>query len=356
MPPNGLRLAPAIPAARSPLPSWRLFASFLHDAVARYSQPPYSVTYWELGNEPDVGLGLVAPDNIYGCWGTVNDTYYGGEYYGKMLATVSPQMKAANPAAQVLVGGLLLDCDPLDPTETFPGSGQIADCRASTFLEGILKSGGGDDFDGVSFHAYDYYYELLGLYGSFLWHSSSWETGPVLVAKTRYFRGLLARYDQADKYLINTESGLICAAAEEVCNTPDFETTKAYYAAEAYASARAMGLRGNVWYSILGWRHSGLVKSNLEPYPAYQAFRFSSQTLNLALHERDSTEYPGLLGYAFKRLDDHLWVLWSLDSETHTIDLPAMPTAVFDVFGAELPAAQTLDVGLAPVYIFWPAD
>jgi hypothetical protein len=30
------------------------FAAFMRDAVARYSQHPYSVKYWEIYNEPDV--------------------------------------------------------------------------------------------------------------------------------------------------------------------------------------------------------------------------------------------------------------------------------------------------------------
>jgi hypothetical protein len=43
------------------------FASFMHDLVARYSQPPYNVKYWEIVNEPDAPVGTA--DYGYGCWG-----------------------------------------------------------------------------------------------------------------------------------------------------------------------------------------------------------------------------------------------------------------------------------------------
>jgi hypothetical protein len=39
---------------------------------------------------------------------------FGGEYYGNMLKIVYPAIKSADPQAQVLVGGLLLDCDPVN--------------------------------------------------------------------------------------------------------------------------------------------------------------------------------------------------------------------------------------------------
>ncbi|MFQ5615847.1 MAG: hypothetical protein ACE5GO_05235, partial [Anaerolineales bacterium] len=96
------------------------FGKFMHDLVSRYSQPPFNVRYWELGNEPDIDPRHVPPDNIFGCWGDENSPYYGGEYYAEMLKAVYPQVKAADPDTQVLVGGLLLDCDPNNPPELQP--------------------------------------------------------------------------------------------------------------------------------------------------------------------------------------------------------------------------------------------
>ncbi len=112
------------------------FGDFMNELVKRYSQPPYSVKFWEIGNEPDIDPELVSGDNPYGCWGDADDEFYGGGRYAGMLQSIYPRIKSADPQAQVLVGGLLLDCDPVHPPEN-------RDCRPSNFIEGILKAGGG---------------------------------------------------------------------------------------------------------------------------------------------------------------------------------------------------------------------
>ena len=122
------------------------FARFMHALVSRYSQPPYNIKYWEIGNEPDIDHSLVDPHSGYGCWGDQSDPYYGGGYYAEMLKATYGQIKEADPQAQLLIGGLLLDCDPTNPPRTSLNSGQYKDCTPSRFLEGILKNGGGDYF------------------------------------------------------------------------------------------------------------------------------------------------------------------------------------------------------------------
>jgi hypothetical protein len=92
-----------------PIESTKLaaFGDFMHELVKRYSQPPYSVKFWEIGNEPDIDPELVAGNSPYGCWGDADDEFYGGGRYADMLATIYPRIKSADPEAQVLVGGLL---------------------------------------------------------------------------------------------------------------------------------------------------------------------------------------------------------------------------------------------------------
>src|SRR5262245_2034602 len=84
------------------------FAQFFRALVERYAGPEFDVHRWELGNEPDVDPRLVGPDNGYGCWGDIQDPFYGGRHYGEMLKVVGPAIKAADPSAQVWIGGLLL--------------------------------------------------------------------------------------------------------------------------------------------------------------------------------------------------------------------------------------------------------
>ena len=82
--------------------------------------------------------------------GDINDPYFGGEFYAQMLKAAYPAIKAADPQAQVLVGGLLLD------------NPDVATNNTALFLEGILRGGGSPFFDAVSFHCYSYSWGAVG--------------------------------------------------------------------------------------------------------------------------------------------------------------------------------------------------
>ena len=331
------------------------FASFVAEAVTRYSSPPYNVVYWEMGNEPDVDPALVPPDMVFGCWGDPTDPFYGGEYYAEMLKLVYPKIKGANPSAQVLVGGLLLNCDPLNPPETQNGSDSSSDCTSSKFLEGILKNGGGKSFDGVSFHAYDYYYETYGHYGNSNWNSTWMTNGPVMSSKVSYLQNLLGDYGYGDRYLMNTEVALLCGSTgnEPFCKDANFANTKAIYLVQSYATATAKGLGANIWYSLHGWRGSELVNKKSQPNTAFQAFQFAVSHLDGAVFEREITEYPGLKGYMFTHDGLQTWLLWAQDDGSHSVSLPDVPKAAFDVTGEALSPDQQITITLAPVYIDW---
>jgi hypothetical protein len=294
---------------------------FAYDLVKRYSVPPYNIRYWELWNEPDAA-------GLLGCWGDPTDTEsYGGNYYGQMLQVVYPRIKEADPQAQVLVGGLLLDCDPNNPPEG-------RDCLESKFLKGILESGAGSYFDGVSFHAYDFY-AGKGTYENPNWNSSSNTTGPVSIAKARYLENLLASYGYEQKYLMNTETAVFagpnvmyppCRVPLE--KVPDIEATKVHYIIHSYAVALAEGWKANVWYSALGVRCTGLLNDDLSPKAGYYAYQFAQQKLGEAQYVRQISEYEGVMGYEYETTGRMLWVLWSLDGLEHTIELPKLPVEV----------------------------
>ena len=333
------------------------FASFMNELVARYSVPPYNVKYWEIWNEPDIDYRVpsVTPNNDWGCWGNQDDAYYGGGVYADMLKVVYPQIKAADPHAQVLIGGLLLDCDPRGSPSvcaTVHPADPYAD-RPPKFLEGILRNNGGPYFDGISFHAYDYYLSgNLGVYANSNWRSVWNTTGPVLIAKTQFIQSLLMQYGVSGKFLMNTEVALICGS----CSDSTFETTKAYYVAQAYTAAISQGLRANLWYSVLGWRNSGLLNADLSPRPAYTAFQFASSELRDAAFVREITEYAGVKGYEFQRGDRRIWILWSFDGSTHSISLSGVPLAgwrVHDTSVTPVTPAASMDVTLNPLYLEW---
>jgi len=331
------------------------FAAFMYDAVTRYSQPPYNVKYWELGNEPDVDPALVASDVPFGCWGDPQDAYYGGGYYAEMLKVVYPAIKSADPNAQVLVGGLLLLCDPDNPPDVKGQPGVRVDCSPAKFMEGILRNGGGDYFDGVSFHAYDYYFDVLGKYGNGGWRSSWKATGPVLIAKATYLHNLLTKYGYQGKYLMNTEVAILCGKTgdEAACWQDDWVNTKTYHLVEAYTAAATVGLRSNIWYCLVGWRGSGLVDTYRQPVPAYQALAFYNQILQRATPWGEITLYQGVKGFAFQRDGKLIWVLWSRDGLDHPIPLGSLPSAIYNVLGESLTPNLNYTITLSPIYIEW---
>lgn len=323
------------------------FGSFMNELVARYSAPPYNVKHWELWNEPDVDPSLVPANSVYGCWGDQNDAFYGGRHYAEMLKVAYPQIKAADPHAQVLLGGLLLDCDPR------PGAG----CEAighsklpARFLEGVLLNSGGLYFDGISFHAYDFYQNQLGQYHNPGWQSAWNTTGPSTIAKAQFIQSILSQYSVSGKYLMNTETALLCT---ECSGDATFETSKAYYLAQSYSTAIARGLRANIWFSLLGWRNSGLLNADLSPRPAYTAFQFSRNTLQDATSIRAIVDYVGVKGYEFQQENRRIWVLWSLDGNTHSVNLPAAPVSAWDALGTPVSPDASIDVSLNPLYLEW---
>ncbi len=342
------------------------FAEFMYQVVKRYSAAPYNVRYWQIWNEPDVDYTTVNPDSVYGCWGKSGDPYYGGEYYGDMLAQVYPRLKEGNPQAQLVVGGLLMACNADFVTCSFPGS---------RFLEGILHRHGANDgknfFNYVAFHGYDDYYGL-GRYGNGGWHTNWDTTGPVIAAKANYIRAVLGQYGASNKGLIASEIALRCGPSEsdpscsDTSPDSDFSKTKAYYLAEAYAVSVSQGIHTTIWYNMTGgWRNTGLVSQDLtQLLPAYDAFETARNTLLDSKLLRAITEYrsfdpisnkdKGLIGFEFDRGDLRIWMLWSLDGSPHTVTLPGIPIQALDAVGNSLVVNGTsLTVDIKPVYLEW---
>ncbi len=340
------------------------FGDFLYDLVARYSAAPYFIKYWELFNEPDVAPELVKPSAPYGCWGDAGDAYYGGEYFAEMLKVAYPKIKQADPNAEVITGGFLLSCNP-----------ETGNCKteeeitASKFFEGVLINQGGDYFDGVGFHSYESYKYLPGVYFNLKWDTSWDTTGPVVTAKARFLKELLEGYGVSGKFIMNTETALICGTADTPpgtlgCESPPdspYELTKANYIAESYAAAIAEGLRANIWYRLKGWRNSGLVYDDLKPRPAYDAYQFAEQRLGGAaylgpIESVDAGGDDNLFGYKFLRTDGReVWVIWALDRLSHSFTLSESPLAAWDVLGKDINLATppTLEITLIPHYIEW---
>jgi hypothetical protein len=330
-----------VPPSPGNLPA---FARFMRDAVARYSAPPFNVKHWEMGNEVDLDPSLEGGYGVWGCWGNRNDAYYGGGYYADMLKAVTPAMKAVDPAAQVLVGGLMLECPSHFDT-----------CTEHKFFEGILVNGGGPFFDGVGYHAYDGYAYSLGQYSNPKWESSWNTTGPVMIAKLRFLQSALQRHGIAGKYFVMSEGSLICWS----CDTapPEHELTKAYYVPQLFAAGMANNVRAVIWYSYNSqWMHTALLQRDNQPTAAYTAMRVLLEKLPNATYLGELTtaamQQPNARGSRFRVNGREVWLAWSVARDVR-VTLPANPAAITDALGNAQPAARAFTLTPKPLYIEW---
>jgi hypothetical protein len=322
------------------------FGRFMGDMVARYSKPPYNVKYFEIWNEPDAPVAMGAP--VWGCWGESSDAYYGGRYYAEALKAAYPLMKAASPNAQVLVGGLLANCDPA----------RGGRCIQSRFFEGILVAGGASYFDGLSYHTYDYFYGSAGSYGTPNWPSSSTTTGPLLVVKSRFFKSVMQKYNVTGKFIINTELAVICDACGTngggQTNNALYEATKAYYMAQGMAAAMAEGHKAITWYSLGGWFGTALW-DGVNPKPALVAFGVARKMFGGAEFAGEITSADvgdsNIAGYKFRRGNTDVWLVWARTSTVRTATFTRQPAGITDVLGASFAPVKSFAINPKPIYI-----
>ena len=323
------------------------FANFMRDAVARYSAPPFNVKYWEIWNEPDAPT--VKENKGWGCLGNPADAYYGGAEYARLLKSIYPAIKAADANSQVILGGQLGNCDPVRPPAGM-------NCRSTRFFEGVLRGGGGPYFDGVGFHAYEYYYQSVGKWGNANWWGAYNTTGPIVAVKARYYKRLLTTYNVIGKFLMDTESALLCSSC---ANNAQFELAKAYYLPEMYAAGMSEGLQMVSFYGVRsGWLGGDLMDTSGKPLPAYDTIlvatsKFGSATFAGRVVGADTGGVTGVMGYKFAQGSKKIWFIRSLSSRNITLKLAKLPTRVSDPFGRSLPVSQSLVVGVMPVYIEW---
>jgi hypothetical protein len=271
----------------------------------------------------------------------VNDPYYGGGAYAEMLKRIYPAIKQANPNAQVLLGGLLLDCD-----ADHPIAGR--NCAESRFFEGVLRNGGGAAFDIVSYHGYAFWSGKNEDWDM----NPSWQArGGAVRGKLQLLREMLTRY-QIEKPILLTEAGLLCYRSDPRC-IPRFFSAQASYLPRMYARAWANGLLGAIWYTLEGpgWERSGLLDENQQPRPAYQALSFMTGLLQGANYDGPRSN-GAIEGYAFRKGATRYELYWTNTDTPARMAWPAGAVAAYDIYGQPLPVAGSdLEVNFNPIFI-----
>ena len=237
------------------------FTRFLTDLVNRYMLPPYNVNHWELINEPDYtwldgGYG-------HGCWGN-----HGAEY-AKMLSLGYPAIKAVDPTAFVLQGGIAYDwfTEYGGPFNRY-------------FPDDVMKNGGSNFIDALNFHYFtDFRLEWER------WNQlppptcgnvsdgqgTNYEAGGVdIIAKASHYRNRMFTCFGVDKPIWVTE-----LATHGNPDDPSDLAEQARYLIKGNVRGLAAGITNIIWYSLItnDSHNQGLLFDNLEPKPAFNAFQ-----------------------------------------------------------------------------------
>jgi hypothetical protein len=337
---------------------------FVRAAVERYQQPPYSVRYWVLYNEPD--FRIQNPNDKFGggwgggCWGNHPTEY------GAMLRATYPVIKAADPNAIVVMGPLASD-----------GCGPSFNCA---FLREVLdpaKGNAAGSFDMASFNYFPFY-------------RRNWEQfGTSMIGKAEGFRRTMAEFGGA-KPIIVAETGIVLDGSAAT------EAAQANYVAQALTLALAdhgrsdgNGIQIATWFTLRDsddpndrW---GLLSPSGEikpPFVVYQTWVKELAGGRLVRNESEPTYgssparpcdtgpffCDALQKYVFATGDAEKWVLW-IDggpqrqgerystSASRTVELPANRlVAVRDKMGAVVAvdrtgAVATVTVTESPIYV-----
>jgi hypothetical protein len=274
------------------------------------------VDYWEFYNEPDNGSTLYAEWG-WGYWG------HSGALYAQMLCAVYPVIKAANPRAQVALGGLAYDW-----FEDWGGP------FVREFLDDVLTAGGGQCFDAMNFHYYPAFEPIWFSYG------------PGLTGKVNYLRTKLGQYGLASKPMISTEAGW----------HSDFESTpeiQSRYVVKLFTQTLAKYLDLMIWFSWIdpggGSGANGLLTQQLQRKPSFYVYRIAAEKLGSASFQRilSSSELgsTSLEGYLFTSNQRALYVLWSRDEVTRTVAVSLSQARIRDMYGQTIAQINDGDDG-----------
>lgn len=220
------------PENSGPIPTQFLgdFAEFVGAAVERYDgdgidDAPGSpvVLHWEFYNEPDNNSDILGNPNY------ASPAHWGDHAaeYANMLATVYPAVKAANPQAKVVFGGLALDW--------FEDEGGPF---VETFLEEVLQAGGGNYFDVMNFHSYPPFHTR--------WTDNQ---GPGILGKAEFIRSRLADYG-LQKPMVITEAGWMSnnRPGAVIPGSPEIQSR---YVIEMFTESKAANLDAMIWWLLV---------------------------------------------------------------------------------------------------------
>ena|GEM_PF-1258025 len=277
------------------------FAEFVGAVVNRYSRPPYNIKYWEFFNEPDG----TKPDY----WAIINTWGYYGKEYALMLKAVYPAVKAADPAARVVIGGLAYDNFVNGDSGNFN----------QRFINDVIENGGADYFDIMNFH---YYYFARETWGD-------------IIGKADTLKAILAWYG-ISKPTICSEVG--------IWGDDSNLALQARYVPKVFARGISAGLEAVLWFPLstrAGYIFDGglLREEDLSnPKPAYVSYQTMTSELGDYIYSAVVvTGDPNLEGYEFisSSTGKTKEVIWAPEDSSGRMTFPYESIRVVAIDGSE---------------------
>jgi hypothetical protein len=268
------------------------FVEFVGALVERYdgdgvNDAPHGmvINYWEFYNEPDAG-----PSDTGGGWGEH------GTRYAQMLEAVYPVVKAANPNAQVVFGGIAYD-----NFLTSPGVGVFV----RDFLDNVLEAGGGDYFDIMNVHYYP-----------FNSHRVTWTDSQSsgLIEKIESVEAILAE-NNVTKPLMITEIGWHSNSTE---GTPSSLTNQSRMIVQLFTQSMALDAISIIWWPLFDTAYrfkSGLAEEDGDVKSSYSVYIEANKRLGNATFVEtieEATADDDLEVYEFREAgtNKRMYVAW----------------------------------------------
>jgi hypothetical protein len=328
------------------------YTAFIAAAVERYDGDGVDdavgspvINHWEIYNEPDRG-----GTGSWVRWG------YDGDKYAELLEAIYPAVKAANPDAQIVMGGLAYDWFEDNSSGPF----------VREFLDEVLSAEGGDFFDIMNFH----------LYPAF-WANWTDEESPSLLEKANFIKDKLASYGYPNMPILITESGW---HSNNSANPPGDPEAQARYVVELFTQSIAVGSKTMVWWMLHDptdtWQfENGLITNvdhanPLQPKPSYLAYKTAVSVLGSATFLRilpdSQTGSSNMEAYEMwdNALKRTVYVAWMDPVDTAVVKplrVPASVATVRTIYDAavlvtdgqdgQVDGLVTVNVGGQPVYI-----
>ena len=299
----------AAPIDCGPVTDLPALVEFMRRAVGRYSFPPYNVMHYSMYNEPD---NADTSHDLGGCWGhaNANDPRPAPEpmAYANMLRQVYPAVKAVNPNAKIVFGGMAYDLFiSMDVDGRFD----------PYFFDDVIKTDRGNAgpyFDILNFH---YYYPF-----AFRWFSD--DSNPHndgVIGKANYLRQEYSNLTGGApaKPIILTEVGSPSDGPPE--DKQDYSLERqARNVIKEMVRATAAGLPIIIWYQAVDlpvdrWKY-GLMHPNLTPKPGYTSYQILSHELSgFSAVQPRLLLGPAVEGYDFSVRGGTKTALWQVQGD-----------------------------------------